>query len=174
MAPSTSRKTGASTSPKAGPSTSLRTGIQQVAANRKALHNYEVLERIEAGLALTGSEIKSIRQGRVSLNEAYARPDRHEMWLLGAHIAQYAAAGPFGHEPTRKRKLLLHKTQIRELTRSVEQEGLTIVPLRLYLKGGLAKVELALVRGRKRYDKREAIAKREAERDMARAMRKKG
>jgi SsrA-binding protein len=148
--------------------------IQQVAANRKALHNYEVLERFEAGLALLGSEIKSIRQGRVSLTEAYARPDHGEMWLLGAHIAQYAPAGPFGHEATRKRKLLLHKGQVRELTKSVEQEGLTIVPLRLYLKDGLAKVELALVRGRKLYDKRAAIAKREAQRDIARALRKKG
>ena len=148
--------------------------IQQVASNKKALHNYEVLEKFEAGLALTGSEIKSIRQGRVSLNEAYARPDRGEMWLLGAHIAQYAAAGPFGHEPTRKRKLLLHKGQIRELAKSVEQQGLTVVPLRMYLKDGLAKVELALVRGRRRYDKRAVIAKREAERDMARALRKKG
>jgi len=148
--------------------------IKQVAANRKALHNYEVIQKVEAGLALQGSEIKSIRQGHVSLNEAYARPDRGELWLVGAHIAQYAAAGPFGHEATRKRKLLLHKNEIRELAKAVEQQGLTLVPLRLYLKDGLAKVELALVRGRKRYDKRAAIAKREAERDMARALRKKG
>ena len=145
--------------------------IEQVAVNRKALHDYEVLERIEAGLALMGSEIKSIRQGRVQLREAYARPDRGELWLLNAHISQYAPAGPYGHEPTRKRKLLLHKMQIRQLSKAVEEQGLTIVPLRLYLTDGRAKVELALVRGRKRYDKRAVIAKREAERDMARALR---
>ncbi len=146
-------------------------GVQQVAVNRKALHDYEVLERVEAGLALLGSEIKSIRQGRVQIREAFARPERAELWLLNCHIAQYAPAGPFGHEPTRKRKLLLHKTQVRELSRAVEEQGLTLVPLSLYLKDGIAKVELALVRGRKRYDKRAAIAKRDAEREMARALR---
>ena len=146
--------------------------MQQVAVNRKALHDYEVLERVEAGLALMGSEIKSIRQGRVQLREAYARPERGELWLLNAHISQYAPAGPFGHEATRKRKLLLHKTQIRQLARAVEEQGLTLVPLRMYLKDGIAKVELALVRGRKRYDKRAVIAKREAERDVARALRR--
>ena len=146
--------------------------IQQVAANRKALYNYEVLQRLEAGLALMGSEIKSIRLGRVNLGEAFARPERGELWLMNAHIAQYAPAGPEGHEPTRKRKLLLHRTQVRELSRAVNEQGLTLVPLRLYLKDGLAKVELALARGRKRYDKRASIAKREAEREMARALRK--
>ena len=148
--------------------------IQQVAANRKALHNYEVLKRIEAGLALMGSEIKSIRLGRVNLGEAYARPERGELWLMNAHIAQYAPAGPDGHQPTRKRKLLLHKMQVREFSRAVEEQGLTLIPLSLYLKDGIAKVELALVRGRKRYDKRAAIAKRDAEREMARAVRKRG
>ena len=148
--------------------------VQQVAVNRKALHDYEMLQRVEAGLSLQGSEIKSIRQGRVQLREAYARPEGGEMWLLNAHIAQYDPAGPFGHEPTRKRRLLLHKSQIRELSRAVLEQGLTVVPLRLYLKDGIAKVELALVRGRKRYDKRAAIARREAEREMARAMRRRG
>ena len=146
--------------------------IQQVAANRKALYNYEVLQRLEAGLALMGSEIKSIRLGRVNLGEAFARPERGELWLMNAHIAQYPPAGPQGHEPTRKRKLLLHKMQVRQLSRAVEEQGLTLVPLRLYLKDGIAKIELALVRGRKRYDKRAAIAKRDAEREMARALRK--
>ena len=148
--------------------------IQQVAANRKALYNYEVLKRIEAGLALMGSEIKSIRLGRVNLGEAYARPERGELWLMNAHIAQYAPAGPDGHQPTRKRKLLLHKMQVREFSRAVDEQGLTLIPLSLYLKDGIAKVELALVRGRKRYDKRAAIAKRDAEREMARAVRRKG
>lgn len=148
--------------------------IQQVAANRKALYDYEVLRKIEAGLVLQGSEIKSIRQGRVSLHEAYARPEGRELWLHNAHIAQYAAAGPFGHEPTRKRKLLLHKSEIRELSRAVSESGLTLVPLRLYLKDGRAKVELALGRGRKRYDKRAVIAKRDADRQIARALRQRG
>ena len=146
--------------------------FQQVAVNRKALHDYEVLQQVEAGLVLQGSEIKSIRQGRVQLREAFARPERGELWLLNAHIAQYAAAGRFGHEPTRSRKLLLHKSQIRELSRAVLEQGLTLVPLRLYLKDGIAKVELALVRGRKLYDKRASIAQREAEREMARALRR--
>ena len=147
--------------------------VQQVAVNRKALHDYEVLERVEAGLVLQGSEIKSIRQGRVNLGEAYARPDRGELWLLNAHVSQYTPAGPLGHEATRKRKLLLHKTQIRELSRALEEQGLTLVPLRLYLKDGRAKVELALVRGRKRYDKRAVIAERDAQRDIERALRRK-
>ncbi len=146
--------------------------LQQVAANRKALHDYEVIQSVEAGLVLQGSEIKSIRQGRVNLREAFGRPEGGELWLLNAHIAQYAAAGPFGHEATRKRKLLLHKSQVRELSRAVLEQGLTLVPLRLYLKDGLAKVELALVRGRKRYDKRAAIARKDAEREMARALRR--
>lgn len=148
--------------------------VKQIAVNRKALHNYEVLQRVEAGLALMGSEIKSIRLGRVQLVEAFARPEKGELWLLNAHIAQYAPAGPFGHEPTRKRKLLLHRTQIGELSRAVLESGLTLVPLSLYLKDGKAKVELALVRGKKRYDKRASIAKKEAERQMARALRRKG
>jgi SsrA-binding protein len=148
--------------------------VQQVALNRKALHDYHVLQRVEAGLALLGSEIKSIRQGRVQLREAFARPEDGELWLLNAHISQYAPAGPSGHEPTRKRKLLLHKTQIREFSRAVLEQGLTLVPLRLYLKDGIAKVELALVRGRKRYDKRAVIARRDAEREMARALRRRG
>lgn len=145
--------------------------VEQVAVNRKALHDYEVLKRIEAGLALLGSEIKSIRQGRIQIREAYARPEGGELWLLNAHIARYDPAGPTGHEPTRKRKLLLHKSQIRELSRAVLEQGLTLVPLRLYLKDGIAKVEIALVRGRKRYDKRAAIAKRDADREIARAVR---
>ncbi len=108
----------------------------------------------------------------MSLREAFARPDDDELWLLGAHIAQYPAAGRFNHEPTRKRKLLLHRGEMRELTAALEEKGLTLVPLRLYLKKGRAKVELALARGRRSHDKREAIAKREAERQMQRAIRR--
>ena len=142
-----------------------------VAQNRRATHDYEILQRVEAGLVLTGSEIKSVREGKVSLQEAFARPERGELWLMGSHIAQYKAASYFGHEPTRPRKLLLHRSQIRELAREVDQKGLTLVPLRLYLKDGVAKVELGVGRGRRSYDKRQAIAKKDAEREMQRALR---
>jgi SsrA-binding protein len=145
-----------------------------IAVNRKAFHDYEVLQRVEAGLVLTGSEIKSIRDGRANLREAYARPDGGELWLFNAHIAPYPAAHRFNHDPTRRRKLLLHKSEIRELGRAVEERGLTLVPLRLYLRRGLAKVELGLVRGRRQYDKRQAIARREAKRQMERALRSRG
>ncbi len=145
-----------------------------ITVNRKALHDYHILERLEAGISLTGTEIKSIRDGRVNLREAYARPERGEMWLVGAHIARYPPAGPFNHDPTRRRKLLLHRKQIRSLMREVDEKGLTLVPLRLYLKEGRVKVELALARGKRQYDRRQAIARREADREMRRALRHKG
>jgi SsrA-binding protein len=145
--------------------------IKQVASNRKAFHDFEILERVEAGLSLTGTEIKSIRAHGASIREAYARPLDGEMWLYGAHIAPYAAGSHMNHEPTRPRRLLLHKKEIRELARAMTERGLTVIPLNLYLKRGIAKIELGLVRGRKQYDKRQAIAKREAERDMQRALR---
>jgi SsrA-binding protein len=145
---------------------------RDVAVNRRALHDYEILERVEAGIALTGSEIKAVRQGKASLQEAYARPERGEVWLQGAHIAEYAAASYNGHEPRRPRRLLLHKSQIADLTREVDQHGLTLIPLKLYLnQRGLAKVELAVARGRRQYDKRQVIAKRDAEREVERALR---
>jgi SsrA-binding protein len=140
--------------------------------NRKALHDYHVLERMEAGIALSGTEIKSIRLGRVNLRDAYARPEQGEMWLVGAHIAQYPPAGPYNHDPTRRRKLLLHGDEIAELTKMVDERGLTVVPLRLYLKRGIAKVELALARGKREYDRRQTIAKRDAEREIQRALRR--
>lgn len=142
-----------------------------ITVNRKAQHDYHILEKVEAGIVLTGTEIKAIRDGRVNLRDAYARPERGEMWLVGSHIGPYAAAGRFNHEPGRRRKLLLHRKQILELAREVEEKGLTLVPLRLYLKSGRAKVELALARGRRQYDRRQAIARREAEREMRRALR---
>ena len=142
-----------------------------MAVNRRAWHDYEILDKIEAGIALTGSEIKSVREGKVSLQEAYAHPDRGEMWLEGAHIAPYDPAAQFGHTPRRPRRLLLHRAQIRELERQVEQKGLTLVPLRLYLKDGMAKLELAVAKGRRQYDKREAIARRDANREIERALR---
>jgi SsrA-binding protein len=145
--------------------------IKQVAANRKAFHDYDILEKIEAGLALTGTEIKSIRAGGANIREAHARPLNGEMWLYGAHIAVYDAGSWQNHEPTRPRKLLMHKREIREWVRAIAERGLSVIPLSLYLKDGRAKVELGLVRGRKQYDKRQVIAKRDADRDMQRAMR---
>lgn len=144
--------------------------IKPVASNRKAFHDYEIIERVEAGISLTGTEIKSIRAGGAQIREAYARPSDGEMWLYGAHIAPYANASFTNHEATRPRRLLLHKAQIREWTSATSERGLTIVPLSLYLKDGKAKVELGLVRGRKQYDKREAIKKRDADREMQRAL----
>jgi SsrA-binding protein len=145
--------------------------IKQVAANRKAFHDFEILERLEAGISLTGTEIKSLRAGGANIREAHARPLDGEIWLYGAHIAPYGAGSYQNHEPTRPRRLLLHKAQIREWVRAMTERGLTVIPLSLYLKDGRAKLELGLVRGRKHYDKREAIAKREADRDIQRALR---
>jgi SsrA-binding protein len=145
--------------------------FKPVASNRRASYDYEILEKVEACISLTGTEIKSLRAGGAHIREAYARPLDGEMWLYGAHIAPYAAASYMNHEPTRPRRLLLHRAQIREWTKAVNERGLTIVPMSLYLKRGMAKIELGLARGRKHYDKRQAIAKREADRDMQRALR---
>ena len=143
-----------------------------VSSNKKASYDYHLLKRVEAGLSLTGTEIKSIRDGSVSIREAYVRPKEGELWLVGAHIAKYAPAAGTNHEPTRDRKLLLHKRQIRDLEREATTAGATIVPTRLYLKNGLAKLEIALARGKRKYDKRQTIAKREAERRMQQATRR--
>jgi len=140
-----------------------------ITVNRKAYHDYHIEESVEAGLVLTGTEIKSIRAGRVNLRDAYARSEKGELWLLGAHIAQYPGGNRYNHEPKRPRKLLLHRRQIAELSGAVMRKGLTIVPLKLYLKNGIAKVELGLVRGKKVYDKREALALRDAQRQIERA-----
>ena len=146
--------------------------FKQVAANRKASHDYEILEKIEAGISLTGTEIKSIRAGGAHIREAYARPQHGTMWLYNAHIAPYAAGGAYlNHEPTRPRRLLMHRKQIVEWASEMAEKGLTVVPLTMYLKDGMAKVELGLVRGRKQYDKRQAIAKRDSQREMQRALR---
>ena len=142
--------------------------MKTVATNRKAYHNYHIGDSIEAGLALTGSEIKSIRQGRVSLGDAYVRPEGRELWLLNAHIARYDASSYFGHEPTRPRRLLMHRKEINNLAGKIAERGLTLVPVRLYLKNSLAKVEIALAKGKKLYDKRESIARRETDRELAR------
>jgi SsrA-binding protein len=147
-------------------------GEKTVASNRKAGFDYHILKTYEAGLALTGTEIKSIRDGHVSIREAYVRPENGELWLVGAHIAKYAPASRDNHDPTRSRRLLLHKREIRDLDREATTTGATIIPTRLYLKNGRAKLEIALARGKRKYDKREDIAKREAERSMQRAMRR--
>ena len=140
-----------------------------ITVNRKAYHDYHIEESVEAGLVLTGTEIKSIRAGRVNLRDAYARSENGELWLLGAHIAQYPGGNRYNHEPKRPRKLLLHRRQIAVLSGAVMRKGLTIVPLKLYLKNGIAKVELGVVRGKKVYDKREVLALRDAQRQMQRA-----
>jgi SsrA-binding protein len=146
----------------------MESNFKVVATNRKASHEYFLLERIEAGIALQGSEIKSIRAGQISLAEAYIRVDGDQAWLEDAHIAPYEHAGIFNHEPRRSRKLLLHRKQIRQLWNQVRQKGVTIIPLRVYLKEGRAKVEIAVAKGKKLYDKRETIAKRDAEREIER------
>jgi len=143
--------------------------IKTVATNRKAYHNYHIGDNTEAGIALTGSEIKSVRSGRVSLSDAYVRPERGELWLLNAHIARYEASSYLSHEPRRPRKLLLHRKEINNLTSKISEKGLTLVPTRLYIKGSIAKVEVALAKGKKLYDKRESISRREVERELARA-----
>jgi SsrA-binding protein len=143
--------------------------IKTIATNRKAYHNYHIGDSIEAGIVLAGSEIKSVRNGQVSLSDAYVRPESGEMWLVNAHIARYEASSYMGHEPKRPRKLLLHRKEILSLTSKITERGLTLVPTKLYLKGNIAKVEIALAKGKKLYDKREAIARREVDRELARA-----
>ena len=141
-----------------------------VATNKKATHDYFIENRYEAGLALRGSEIKSVRAGQVNLRESYVRHERGELWLIGAHIAAYNPASRENHDPVRPRKLLLHKKEIARLSESVQQKGLTIVPLRMYLAEGRAKLEIALAKGKRNYDKRETIAKRDSARDVERAI----
>lgn len=151
-------------------------GVKVVATNRKAHFEFFLLEHFEAGIALQGSEIKSIRAGQMSLAEAYVRIDEvgHEAWLMNAHIAPYDPASRYNHEPLRPRRLLLHKKEIREMWDAVRQKGVTIVPVQVYLKEGRAKVDIAVAKGKKLYDKRETIAKRDAEREMARETRGRG
>ncbi len=143
-----------------------------LARNRRALHQYEILRSFEAGLSLTGSEIKSARQGRVSIQEAYCRPREGEMFLVGAHFARYEPSGPANHEPTRDRRLLLHKREIRQLEQAFAERGLTLVPLRLYLSRGRAKLEIGVGRGRRVHEKRDRIAERDAQRRIEQALRR--
>ncbi len=146
-------------------------GEKTIALNRRARHEYLIIDTIEAGIVLTGSEIKSVRANKVNLSDAYARIDRNEAWLIGAHIAQFAEANRWNHEPKRVRKLLLHRSEIDELKGRMGAKGLSLIPLRLYLsERGRAKLELGLGRGKQLHDKRRDIADREAKRDVAREM----
>jgi SsrA-binding protein len=141
-----------------------------LASNRKATHDYFVEDKFEAGIALRGSEIKSIRAGRIQLRESYVRVDGHELWLVNAHVSVYDPAAKLNHDPLRPRKLLLHRKEIGKLLEKVKLKGYTIVPLDVHLSKGRAKITIALAKGKRQYDKRQALAKRETERDMARAL----
>ena len=145
---------------------------QSITRNRAARHEYEILDTFEAGLVLTGTEVKSLRDGRANLGDAYGVVKGGELWLLNAHISPYGSGGYVNHDPARSRKLLLHQREIRRLIGAVEREGLTLIPLELYFRRGLAKVSLALARGKKLHDKRDDARRRDAERDIARVIRK--
>ncbi len=147
-------------------------GLKVICSNRKARHLYEILETVEAGMALLGPEVKSLRAGRASLGEAYARIRGREMFLVSAHISPYEQAGRAGPDPLRERKLLLHHSEIARLSGKVRERGFTLIPLRMYFRDGRAKVELALARGKRAYDKRETIRRREEERSVRRVLRR--
>jgi len=147
-------------------------GIKIVARNRRARHDYDLLEKIEAGLVLTGTEVKSLRNGKASLEDAYAEVDRGEVWLIGCDIPEYVQANRMNHVAKRPRKLLLHRREINKLGTKSGEKGLTLVPLSLYFKKGIAKVDLCIARGRKTFDKREALKQQEAKRDIDRALRR--
>lgn len=143
---------------------------RSIAVNRKARRNYEVIDTLECGIALVGSEVKSLRQGKLSLDEAYGRMRDNEVWLVGCDIQEYGFANRLNHEPRRQRKLLLHRREIKKFASRAYQQGLTLVPLKMYFKRGRAKVLMGLCRGRKTYDKRQALKKADMQRDMQRAM----
>jgi len=147
--------------------------IKVVYNNKRATFDYEILERFEAGLVLTGTEIKAIRENQVSLQQSFVQARDDELWLLEANIAQYVHGNRENHEPKRPRKLLLHRREINRILTNLTQKGLTVVPTRLYLKGGRAKVEVALARGKRKFDKREGLARRDADRQVERALREK-
>lgn len=152
-------------------SSSRKDAIKIITENRKARHDYHIEETYEAGIVLTGTEVKSLRAGRANLRDSYGEIRQGEVYLVNAHISPYEQGNRFNHDPKRPRKLLLHRAEINRLAGRVQQKGLTLVPLRLYFKGGRAKVEIALARGKKLYDRREDIAARDAEREMRRAAR---
>jgi SsrA-binding protein len=147
-------------------------GIKIVARNRRARHEYDLLEKVEAGLVLTGTEVKSLRNGKANLEDAYAEVTRGEAWLLGCDIPEYLQANRMNHVPKRPRKLLLHRREIGKLEGKTGEKGMTLIPTSIYFKKGIAKVELRVAKGRKTYDKREAIKKQDAKRDIDRALRR--
>lgn len=147
-------------------------GLKVICSNRKARYLYEILETVEAGIALLGPEVKSLREGRASLGEAYARIRGREIFLVGLHISPYEQAGRAAPDPLRERKLLLHRSEIGRLSAKVRERGFTLVPLRMYFRDGRAKVELALARGKRAYDKRETIRRREEDRSLRRVLRR--
>jgi SsrA-binding protein len=151
-------------------STTPKDAIKNIATNRKARHEYNILETFEAGMVLKGTEVKSLRDGKANLKDSYARVDKGEVVLLNMYISPYEKGNRYNQDPTRPRKLLLHKSQIKRLLGKVVEKGLTLIPLRLYFKGSYAKVELALAMGKKLYDKRKSIAERDAERSLRRAL----
>lgn len=147
-------------------------GEKIIASNRKAHFNYEILEKYEAGLCLVGSEVKSLREGKANLSDSYAVIRNNEAYLLNCHISAYSHAGPFNHDPLRTRKLLLHRHEIEKLIGKTQEKGLSLIPLRLYFKRGKAKVELGLGKGKKLFDKRETVKRREMDREVAKAMKR--
>jgi SsrA-binding protein len=149
-------------------------GIKVITTNRKARHDYQILETVEAGISLVGTEVKALRAGRANLKDSYAEIRDGEMFLVGAHISPYEEGNRFNHEPERQRRLLLHRREIIRFGTKVREKGLTLVPLRMYFKANRAKVELGLARGKRAYDKREAIARRDAKRDLDRALKEAG
>jgi SsrA-binding protein len=156
--------------PKSSQKSDARPSERTLVTNRQALHDYLILETVEAGLALVGTEVKSIRAGNVNLRDAYARAQDGEIWLWNAHIALFEQGNRWNHEPRRPRKLLLHTREIGRLAGKAQESGYTLVPLRLYERKGKLKLELALARGKKQYDKRSAIAERESKREIERAI----
>lgn len=147
-------------------------GQHLIATNRRARHEYHIEETYEAGLALTGTEVKTLRERRVSLQEAFARVEGGEVWLYHMHIPPYEAGNIFNHDPLRRRKLLLHRSEIRRLFAKAQQKGYTLVPLRVYFRHGVAKIELGVARGKKQYDKRESVARRDALREIDKAVKR--
>ena len=141
-------------------------GIKIIAQNRKARHNYEILDTVEAGIELRGTEVKSLREGKANMGDSYARVDNRQAFLHNLHISEYSQGNRFNHDPLRKRRLLLHRREIDRLRGRVEEKGLTLIPLKLYFKRGVAKVELGVAKGKREYDRRHAIARREAQREI--------
>ena len=149
-------------------------GVKPVAQNKKAFHDYFIEERVEAGLVLTGTEVKSLRLGRVNLRDSYAAVEKNELWLIGMHISPYEQGNIYNHDPLRNRKLLVHSYELKRLIGKIQRAGYTLVPTKMYFKDGRAKVEIGLAKGKALYDKRQTLAKKDADREMERALKSRG